>query len=495
MASQVEAQTGRVAAGRTNANQKAPLSVIAARLVQEALKEDASITELAKMASGDAAFAMRVLSIANSAAYGPSRDVRDVRTACVLLGVRGLRNVALGIMVSDMVPAHPDATVLFANSLRRAVTASLLAEKVRGVPKDEAFTAGLFLEVGLLSLARDDLPRAAEIARMPAAHRPLVERAFGLLEHSRQGADIATTMRLPATVVEAIAGHHAAQRPAAPLAAVAWAAERVAAAWEGGDVARVTEEAHKAAVALGVPMTEVAELLAKIPEMVTAVAVTFQRSVDEQLDLERLADNARAQLVELNHGYEQIVRRLETLLAEKAQLADQLAHANDELAKLAATDALTRLPNRRAFDEALIRDLARNDRGVGGFSVILIDVDHFKSVNDTHGHPAGDAVLVTIADALRRTLRAGDIAARYGGEEFVVLANGSNLEGGRIAAERIRAEIERSVTVCAAGMIRVTASLGVAEMRDADRPRGEDLIKRADRALYAAKAAGRNTVC
>ncbi len=494
MGSHLETQSNRTAR-KPGGPQKAPLSVIAARLVQEALKEDASITELAKLAAGDAAFAMRVLSIANSAAYGPSRDVRDMRTACVLLGVRGLRNVALGIMVSDMVPAHPDATVLFANSLRRAVVASLLAEKVRGVPKDEAFTVGLFLEVGLLSLAREDLPRAAEIARMPAAHRPLVERAFGLLEHGRQGAAIASTMRLPAMVVEAIEGHHAAEKPATPLASIAWAAERVAAAWEGGDVARVLDEAQKAAIAVGYPEAEVAELLAKIPEMVTAIAVTFQRSVDEQLDLERLADNARAQLVELNHGYEQIVRRLETLLTEKAQLADQLAHANEELAKLAATDSLTRLPNRRAFDEALVRDLARNDRGVAGFSVILIDIDHFKRVNDTHGHPAGDAVLVSVADALRRTLRAGDIAARYGGEEFAVIAAGCNLEGGRAAAERIRAEIERTVAATPVGTLSVTASLGVAEMRDADRPRGEDLVKRADRALYAAKAAGRNTVC
>ncbi len=157
----------------------------------------------------------------------------------------------------------------------------------------------------------------------------------------------------------------------------------------------------------------------------------------------------------------------------------------------AATDPLTKLPNARSVQEALIRMVAQAQRTLTPLSALVIDLDHFKALNDRHGHQVGDEVLEVFGATLRRAVRASDFAGRWGGEEFVVLLHDTGLEGALQAAETMRASFEglevQGVTA------HITASLGVATLPDhaAD---GPALIRAADRALYAAKAAGRNRV-
>jgi diguanylate cyclase (GGDEF)-like protein len=197
----------------------------------------------------------------------------------------------------------------------------------------------------------------------------------------------------------------------------------------------------------------------------------------------------------MNVSYEQILRRLEMLLAEKEALAAQLQRANAELANVAATDPLTGLPNRRAFEEALRRDFARAMRDDSPVALVMVDVDHFKKVNDTHGHATGDEVLRKVADVFRGALRTGDVPARLGGEEFVAILPGSDAEGGRIVAERVRALLSATDMPGPSGAFRVTASLGVASVRGEKCKDAETkTLERADAALYDAKRAGRNRV-
>jgi diguanylate cyclase (GGDEF)-like protein len=197
----------------------------------------------------------------------------------------------------------------------------------------------------------------------------------------------------------------------------------------------------------------------------------------------------------MNRTYERLLRQLEQLVADNEQLTAQLRRANEELSNLAATDALTGLANRRSFEEAMKRDLSRAQRTAQPLCVLIVDVDHFKSVNDTYGHQVGDFVLTRVADVLRGALRSGDLPARWGGEEFVALLPGSPLEGGRIAAERIRTMLEQTLMAIGGKSFRVTASLGVAEFTGAATPdAGAALVARADAALYEAKRTGRNKV-
>ena len=156
----------------------------------------------------------------------------------------------------------------------------------------------------------------------------------------------------------------------------------------------------------------------------------------------------------------------------------------------AASDALTGLPNRRAADEAIKRMLAHAGRTLTPLSAVLLDLDHFKQINDMHGHDRGDKVLASIGQLVATSLRASDFAARYGGEEFLLLLPDTDRGGALEVAEKLRRMIERA-EVREVGTI--TASFGVAALpEDAVEP--EQLLRKADRALYAAKARGRNRV-
>ena len=180
---------------------------------------------------------------------------------------------------------------------------------------------------------------------------------------------------------------------------------------------------------------------------------------------------------------------------EKWRLREENARLLGELRQLSMTDGLTGLGNRRAFDEALRQEIARFGRTDSPLSLVLLDLDHFKRVNDTLGHRVGDEVLVSFAARLRSVARESDRLFRYGGEEFAVLAMDSDEDGATSLAWRVvRATASRPFT---AGQrrVEVTCSAGVAAATRGDDPAGESVVGKADAALYRAKRQGRNRAC
>ncbi|MFD1732884.1 sensor domain-containing diguanylate cyclase [Deinococcus malanensis] len=174
-----------------------------------------------------------------------------------------------------------------------------------------------------------------------------------------------------------------------------------------------------------------------------------------------------------------------------------VAIENVRLFELATTDDLTGLMNRRAWVSRLGEALHLGARYGHPTSVMMIDVDHFKRVNDTYGHLMGDAVLRLLGETLRRDVRTTDVAARYGGEELAVLLPHTSADGAMIFAERVRQSIAQQELIGPLGTLRITASLGVAtDPGHTVHRAGEaaDLIHRADQALYQAKAGGRDRV-
>jgi diguanylate cyclase (GGDEF)-like protein len=164
-----------------------------------------------------------------------------------------------------------------------------------------------------------------------------------------------------------------------------------------------------------------------------------------------------------------------------------------ELQVQATTDALTGLPNRRHVIEALDKEVHRAERSGRPLAIALLDLDRFKLINDTHGHPSGDAVLRSIADVLRRVCRTGDLVGRFGGEEFAVLMPETSREQAELVCERIRSAIARRTIAYPNGAFgRVTVSTGVAVWTDEEPSR--KFVARADVALYQAKQDGRNVV-
>ncbi len=187
-------------------------------------------------------------------------------------------------------------------------------------------------------------------------------------------------------------------------------------------------------------------------------------------------------------------REMLELIAGQVAVKLDLASAHEQIREMATTDGLTGLTNHRTFQQAFTTMLSRADRREDPLCFILTDIDHFGNLNNTYGHPFGDEVLRGVAGVLHRAVRKIDLAARYGGEEFAVILEGSDLEGGRALAERIRTEIEGLVfTHETKGEVRLTSSFGVAAFPGDGRTK-EKLIAHADLALYHAKAQGRNRV-
>jgi two-component system cell cycle response regulator len=169
---------------------------------------------------------------------------------------------------------------------------------------------------------------------------------------------------------------------------------------------------------------------------------------------------------------------------------------NHRLEALAQTDPLTQLVNRRALTIRLVTEMERVRRYNAPLAMLLVDLDHFKLINDTYGHLAGDDVLFSVASVLQRAVRSVDTVARYGGEEFVIVLPETGKQGAMAFAERLRDRLaSQRFTISGCQDIRVTASIGVATYPTAGLDSAEDLFRAADAALYRAKGSGRNLVC
>ena len=166
-----------------------------------------------------------------------------------------------------------------------------------------------------------------------------------------------------------------------------------------------------------------------------------------------------------------------------------------QMLRAALQDPLTGLYNRRYLEEHLETEFRFASRQGGPLTLLMMDLDHFKQVNDVHGHPVGDAVLRGFAASLRAGIRGEDIAARYGGEEFVVVCRATREAVGVQIAERLRQRLEQLRLVSDLPELRVTVSVGVASLPNPRISTSRELIDKADKALYVAKANGRNQVC
>ena len=185
---------------------------------------------------------------------------------------------------------------------------------------------------------------------------------------------------------------------------------------------------------------------------------------------------------------QQLEERLHSAESKLQQQAEQIkVHAANAL-----TDALTGLANRRAFDAELARRVAENQRYGKSFCLMMLDIDHFKKFNDTHGHLAGDEVLRLVGRTLKSTVRTPDFAARYGGEEFAVIMPETALAEALHGGERVRLDIEKAECTFENKTLKVTSSIGLAQVASGQSP--TVLIQCADEALYRAKQTGRNQV-
>ncbi|HVJ15855.1 MAG TPA: diguanylate cyclase [Polyangiaceae bacterium] len=227
--------------------------------------------------------------------------------------------------------------------------------------------------------------------------------------------------------------------------------------------------------------------LADIPVLMLTAEAELSRKVE-------VFERGAADYVTKPFNDRELLARVRVHYRVKA-LQDELKEANARLEALATTDALTGLYNRRYLDTVLFSELKRTLRYKAPLSIILVDIDRFKLVNDTYGHAVGDAVLRNVAGLITRQARTTDVTARYGGEEIVLVLPHTDARGAGELAERLRQLIGEATHLHGEASVKTTASFGIATyMASAQALNPEELLRQADEALYEAKRSGRNRV-
>jgi diguanylate cyclase len=241
----------------------------------------------------------------------------------------------------------------------------------------------------------------------------------------------------------------------------------------------------------------------QVVRMINAAVSSVERYDERLHEGTAAASNATSQ-ADLRRVIEDLITATKSVERENSSLKEQLEASKIRSEKLkheieavrieSLTDALTQVGNRQYFDDTLTKEIARAGQSNAPLTLLMVDIDHFKRINDDFGHQMGDDVLRLVAARLKSSVRDGEIA-RYGGEEFAVILYNKSIQIGKLIAERTRAAIESvemRVRSTGASIGRVTVSIGVAELKP--RLTAEDIIRSADEALYAAKRKGRNCV-
>lgn len=466
---------------------------VVVRLLELTRRPDATAKEVADTLVLDPNLSAKILRFVNSPMAGVQRQVTSIQQAVSLLGMRGVKMMALSFAVvstsRDVKAPGFDTSVFALQSVACGVAARVLASVTRAADAGEAFSAGLLSQMGrsilAVSFPKEYGAVLAKSTRAPLDLPELERAAFGET-YATVGAHVLAQWGLPDSLCVAVRTFRDidARGDASPLARILGVAELAAA---------FICPARKDEPLDARPMLDACK---------RHFADSEERSQAALAEMCKEVEGLRT-LMELPHGTLRSPEQIECEVRERiAELGAALhfenqcmAEQREDLLRRATTDPLTGAGNRAAFDARLALELERSACSGEPFSLLMIDVDHFKRFNDTHGHLAGDWVLKCLAELLEREARRIDYVARYGGEEFVVILPGtSGTDAGQIA-ERLRQAVQRMEVLWEGRKLHATISIGVAVF---DEPGGTDrasrLVQAADERLYAAKSSGRNRI-
>lgn len=486
-----------------------PSAPLGLALVLEAVDdEETSLARLGWLVNREPGLATHILRLSNSAAYSVGRPIGSVSQATVYLGSRTVRNMTLSHIVrtvsSGLVAGEFDTTAFWEHSLRRASAAHVLATRLRFDDPGEAFTAGLIQDMGVLVMAVQwpELGARLQAAmQKPLGGRMADERDLAGTTHDQIFAPIAEQWGVPKDIIRAIKHHHddplgIPDRRGLMLAEILRLGDALADLSQVGLSADALGQARRYLDNIKTARRFSLELLVEeTARSMADMSDALQIRIRKQPTWEELARAAHTAVSKMSSRYEEETKRLASLLDQQAKLTRDLEAKNNELSRLATTDALTGVVNRRELCRRLDLALALAADGQAHVTVLMVDLDHFKKVNDGHGHDAGDAVLKEVASRFARGLRAEDTLGRLGGEEFAIVIVGADAAAGRVAAERLRIQLRaRPVAIPSGDALAVTVSVGGTSIASGQRAELEEALKQADLALYASKHGGRNRV-
>jgi diguanylate cyclase (GGDEF)-like protein len=478
---------------------------VALQVLRLCQSENLDLAQIAKVITNDPALSAKMLRLVNSPSYGLRQQVRTVSHALALLGVNAVRTLALSFSLSNDLRRTRHAGVDLNAYWKRSVLSAVAAREVAvaigmNQTKEEAFLAGLLQDIGQLALARvaPDLygPLCAKAGGNHAALQRLERIELGA-DHAEVGQWLTTNWNLPAPLCTAVGHSHDASALAGGLPPEVVQLSRVVALsglladiWvrdDTGDAAVIARE--RAMQLLRIDSAQLEPVLARMVAAMGDVSSLFEIDLGTPDEISSVLDEAQETLLMVSLGTS---RQVDT-----ARLAiDTLQAKARVLEEESQRDPLTGLHNRLRLDDLVAAEIRESLRTGRPLSIIMADIDHFKKVNDGHGHPAGDQVLTSVAAGLKARLRPRDLVARYGGEEFLLVLPETDAASVVVVAERVRKNIEAIAHPIGSGQtLRVTVSLGCVTLT-ATTPFAlpQEMVEAADRALYAAKREGRNRV-
>lgn len=505
------------------------LPSVAIRVIELSQDADVQISDIAEVIQNDQALTAKILKTVNSSFYRLSYRCDTISRAMTYLGLNTIKSLVLGFSLVRLCKEQADGDAL-ARHWRRVVysaaAARRIARELGQCDPEEAFTAALMQDIGGLAMHASMNGEYARIVNKAAEDHfrlPEIERrAFGF-DHAEVGAALAERWKLPESLVEVIKHHHSPTPGAhhllrtiilstqlAEIAAVPGhaGADQSDRRNQPGDRNTGTEpltadDDSGASICLSAMLERFASCGADWYDMNPETTGELVRLVTE--DAAELADLLNVNVGNPPDVADIMARAEEVSLIHQMRVQrenERLQKQNLSLSRMAQTCGLTGLANRRRFDQEL-RAHADHALNTGDcLAIIFIDVDHFKLLNDTLGHQAGDIALIELAGRIKADLPVGALACRYGGEEFVVMLPGTNRARAARMAEDIRlrvsgSPIDLTQAVCEQSSALVTVSAGVASIEAQTRHVVSGailLLKAADRALYHAKLNGRNQV-
>jgi two-component system, cell cycle response regulator len=474
-----------------------------------ALKGDNSDSKLLlELVQNDAAIASRLLRATNAPGQYGDPD-SNVAKAVDRLGLQNVRHLALATTFRDdeMEDAEPEEQLrmqwIWQRSLCTAVAAETLAERAGLSEVHHYRSLGLLLDIGILFLLNnfpDEYSPLLDRWRTEGGYLTEIEIDQLGVDHTIVGQQLAKAWSLGPELEMAIR-HHSVREPDASsemnLQVLVLANLSSAVLFEDRHKSGLERAMSFAAARFDIERQEFLDILQRISLVADGAAVRIAIEAGPAVPYVDLLRSINVELGRATLSAEQMVRELEIAMQKANTLAIKLEEANRKLRHVANIDPLTHIYNRRFFEEFLEWNFNRAKRYDTTLGCLMVDIDHFKKVNDTYGHLTGDRVLEGIAETLRENLRNTDIIARYGGEEFIVLLPDTRADAVAVTAAKLKEAAKKKSFAAAKKPLHITISIGYIAYIPSRMPEivsPEDLIRTADLNMYQAKIHGRDRI-
>ncbi len=478
---------------------------IAVRILNTVQQEEFSMDDLEKIISADVALTTKLLRVANSAYYALPSKVSNVNRALAVLGTNIIKNIALSFVIAGDLKNSGGSYFEFDHFWRRSVTTAVAADlltRAINSHNDDIFVTGLLQDIGIMVIFLYQGATYDKILKSRTSYNDAnliaMEKENFKFDHQQLSHILLSDWGLPEKITEVLLYHHEPEKAPKHLqetASILELASLLSSIYSGGETAtNVCLLNRKMKDYFAIEPEQTQEIIDQVALQSISILEIFEVNADDIKPYSTILQEANEELGKLNLSYEQLVLELKESKARSECFAKKLQQANLKLEELAFRDGLTGLYNHRYFQEVLARELARARRYKRSLGLLIFDIDYFKKINDTYGHPVGDKVLVQMAQSIEKAIRPSDILARYGGEEFVMILPETNFTGLKVFAERLRRCVEQMEVTEGQDPIRVTISGGGVHLPpEADVPQSE-LVDLADKKLYISKREGRNRV-